>query len=949
MDSIDLPEIPAYPSDSVLAEILAVEVFLFRTIGVAITQALLADETTRDSYFTLVHSVLRAFRSRRTYQPWGDFVEALRSRADPIKGLNRFPPKLIPHTDFKVIRASFQRLAKDASKEGYQACSNDLASKLRRQWDPDVDDSSSIYAPTFSDSDEDEASQRGHDEEGSTDDELEEDEQLEEDQDCPPIRFNQRVLGLINNRPPLSQVLGLSATGISPRPSSRPPAAALPSSRDPVSAPSPSPTPMPAPIVDELMEEGGPDDIDSTAARKRAIGRQQSLPGSGMPYDDEVKAVLERISSCPVLNYFDLWAIRQRLEWTCRCCGKSCYSDPGKTNQLVTHLYRCTRRQDPAARSLPPWTRERKPRKSRAKTHGVPEKALAAFPSASLLPTPLPMSARRAAYLFHIIGSGQSFSTSSTPGIRLLVPDSVSTAIPSTAELEMLRRQQLRRVAAAIDASPGKFSIVFGFNRDPSTQSLLLCAHAAWLDTDLSPKHACLLVQAIPSAAPGFGAAPARAILACLHELGIWSKWSRYVVAAPTEANASVYKALSELCLLPTREDTSAAQPGDGAPSVRFVPCFLSCIDRLLLLSGFTTILYARDVCSIGYGIPTAASFSQATSHLPVSSVTNLDARPSPTAPCVSPSALGINCSSLFAALDNGLDCPPRGLFALSGLPSNLHPAPLDASGRAAKQLLQAVDAIIADARAGMTCAADFGFLANLIAASIRASVDGPIAAPVARLLERVAALRDISRRNPVLSAASYIRSDASPGLDDVRTSLATLIGLHAEMERPDHDSPDPSAHSEPSAASFPPLRALGAEPTSQDRRNVRRRLDDRTTTQLSTPGNTIVDLIVSYGRESPQWRRVQLHPPVLGLGVWAQRRDRFQGLSRSFATLLAVPISSDAVDRTRSTFADLYRIHSEGDTVRLMLLTSIKACLDSGFASEDVMTYEYDVAGNIS
>ncbi|KAL9936178.1 hypothetical protein V8E36_005020 [Tilletia maclaganii] len=117
-----------------------------------------------------------------------------------------------------------------------------------------------------------------------------------------------------------------------------------------------------------------PDDSDVPRARARAQQRRRDLTLEGDTREDAAWAVeaLQRIRSCPALNYFDL--IRQvlplapddrvRFEWCCRCCGDRFNRAKGETDNLVTHLYHCSRGLTPIGDDLRPWDLARRaPRK----------------------------------------------------------------------------------------------------------------------------------------------------------------------------------------------------------------------------------------------------------------------------------------------------------------------------------------------------------------------------------------------------------------------------------------------------------------------------------------------------------------------------------------------------------------------------------------------------------
>ncbi|KAE8224888.1 hypothetical protein CF319_g2267 [Tilletia indica] len=116
-------------------------------------------------------------------------------------------------------------------------------------------------------------------------------------------------------------------------------------------------------------------------ARDQAWKRRVPIEPPSQKQEDWIFSRIYSMKSIPVLNYFDAQAYRwipaknesfvRLVKWQCRCC-KSEYEPPdGITGNLVTHLYYCPRRLDPASKGLPALDRVRPSHRGRQQVERI--------------------------------------------------------------------------------------------------------------------------------------------------------------------------------------------------------------------------------------------------------------------------------------------------------------------------------------------------------------------------------------------------------------------------------------------------------------------------------------------------------------------------------------------------------------------------------------------------
>ncbi|KAE8233419.1 hypothetical protein CF326_g1547 [Tilletia indica] len=132
-------------------------------------------------------------------------------------------------------------------------------------------------------------------------------------------------------------------------------------------------------------------------ARERAWARHIPTPDD-QTLEEWSYARIHRMSSLPVLDYFDLKSYRfihdkndstvRAVTWQCRCCNRLYEHPDGITGNLVTHLYHCPRRSNPKSEGLLAWNRVRSSPRNRTRSTTVP---LSSEPATSTSPVLSPL------------------------------------------------------------------------------------------------------------------------------------------------------------------------------------------------------------------------------------------------------------------------------------------------------------------------------------------------------------------------------------------------------------------------------------------------------------------------------------------------------------------------------------------------------------------------------
>ncbi|KAK0538411.1 hypothetical protein OC835_001464 [Tilletia horrida] len=725
-----------------------------------------------------------------------------------------------------------------------------------------------------------------------------------------------------------------------------------------------------APVQPSAPSSEGPMDVDVASARARALERQRQLPGqTGSSLLAPIEEIIRRLESCPVLNYFDLWSRRpvrakqtELLEWLCRCCktGYQTKIGPDKklvTASLVTHLYHCRNRMAPDAAGLLPWTKVRKERvrKGRKRREQGPVRSAEGGDAAATTKSSPSTSRRvderrhlRRAYLCWTIRHGIPLSPSTDeeagPLMGLLDEEA---APPHVKELEDLRDDILSDVQASIGQSPGRFTLVFSVNGDAHSRLLWLCVHAAWVDPHLRPRNACIMVQPIEWIRQQLAQSIAKAILDRLGRLGLTGKWSGFVVAPPTRINAHVFHQLGLERLKTARGLTDEGvwlYRRWGEKELRFVPCFLSMVEHILAAHGLGPVLRARDACGEGGILPTATEAANQSERSTPAALRNQELEEADVALWL----LEREKSIQLPFSGDGLYDPPRGTFSLAALQDALHLSS-DMPNDLARSTLETVDAIIADAREGSTVAADWSMLTDLLAATVGASSSDGGDGTTASLIEAIGKLDVVKIANPVVAAASYLRTDVSLAAEDSEKAESQFASLHGKLSSQlDIMTPDTGPGHSASERVLLQLRGNSrTEPAGPERVSParRRRADSdgrgAAAVQRRRVHESAGDDVRRYGREGLAWRRETsanaslASMPSLALQVWALRRAAYPSLAQSAATLLAVPISADIIDQTRSELGRMNRSQRGLSAQFVGVATVTKMLLLAGFSTK--------------
>ncbi|KAK0558244.1 hypothetical protein OC844_005306 [Tilletia horrida] len=737
-------------------------------------------------------------------------------------------------------------------------------------------------------------------------------------------------------------------------------------------------TPPFAPVRPSGPCSEGPMDVDVSSARARALERQRHLPGqTDSSLLAPIEEIIRRLESCPVLNYFDLWSrrpVRSRqtelLEWLCRCCktGYQTKIGPDKklvTASLVTHLYHCRNRMAPDAAGLQPWNKIRKERVRKGKRQNDQDRIgrVEGGDAEGTARPPGPSTSRRAderrhlrrAYLCWMIRHGTLLTPTKDeeagPLMGLLDEEA---APPDIKELDGLRDDLLSDVQASVGQSPGRFTLVYGINTDVRTRQMWLCVHATWMDSDLRPRNACIMVQPIEWTQERLAQNIARTILDQLGRLGLTGKWSGFVVAAPTRINAHVFHHLGLERLKAARGLTDDEIWGIrrwDKKNLRFVPCILSMIEGVLAAHGFESLLRARDACGEGDVLPTATEAAN---------------RSEENAPSQNGVPRNRELNEMDAVLwllereksiqlpftSDGIDGPPRGTISLAALQDALRLS-LGVPSGLARSILETMDAIIADAREGSTVAGDWSVLTDVLAATVRASSsdgEGELdeCGAAASLIEAVTSLSDINNANPVVAAASFLRTDVSIAPQDLEAACSCFKLLHDQLScQLDIMTPDTGPGLSASERILLQLRSntqLEAAEVERASPARRRRADSdgrgASAFQRRRMQGSTEDEIRRYGREGLTWRRGSTNStpasmPSLALKVWAFRRAEYPSLAQSAATLLAVPVSADMIDRTRTELGRMGYSHRGLGAQAVGVATVTKMLLLAGFSTK--------------